>query len=80
MSNEFEMRRRIDGLLFPIGKICRTRTFRCVQQASDRKPSDELGQFINERLVNSDAERHLREQLAVPHENAALPHQPDGSA
>src|ERR1035437_6276790 len=60
MSNEFEMRRRIDGLLFPIGKICRTRTFRCVQQASDRKPSDELGQFIDERLVDGDAERLLR--------------------
>src|ERR1019366_5854182 len=56
-----------------------TRAFGCVQQASDCKPRDELGQFINERLVDGDAERLLREKLAVPHENAALAHQPDGS-
>ena len=51
-----------------------------MQQATDSKPSDELGQFINERLVDGDAERLLRKQLAGPHEDAALPHQPDGPA
>jgi len=34
-----------------------------VQQASDRETRDELGQFIDERLVDGDAERLLRKQL-----------------
>ena len=61
-------------------KLRTTPTFGCVQQASDRETRDELGQFIDERLVDGNAERLLRKQLAVPHENAALPHQPDGRA
>jgi hypothetical protein len=40
-----------------------------VQQASDCQSRDELGQFIREWLVGADAERLLREQLAVPDEN-----------
>src|SRR5450759_1970941 len=54
--------------------------FECVHQSSDCKPRDKFSQFINERLVDNDAERLLRKQLAVPHENAALSHQPNGPA
>src|ERR1039458_8028958 len=43
-----------------------TRAFGSVPQASDCKLSDELGQFINERLVHSDGKRGLRKQLAGP--------------
>ena len=42
------------------GELRITATFRGVQQASDRKTRDELGQFIDERLVDGDAERLLR--------------------
>src|ERR1017187_10637685 len=38
-----------------------TRAFGCVQQASDCKPRDEIGQFIDERLIDFNAERRLRE-------------------
>src|ERR1035437_1337906 len=37
-----------------------TPAFGCVQQASNCKPRDEFGQFINKRLVDDDAERLLR--------------------
>jgi hypothetical protein len=38
-----------------------TGAFGSVLQASDCKPRDELGQFIDERLVDFNAERLLRE-------------------
>jgi hypothetical protein len=41
-------------------KLRTTPTFGCVQQASDRETRDELGQFIDERLVDGNAERLLR--------------------
>jgi len=53
---------------------------RCVQQASDCQPRNEIGQFIREWLVGGNAERLLREHLAIPHENPTLAHQPDGYA
>ena len=35
---------------------------------------------VNERLVNLQIEWRLSELLAIAHEHAALPHQPDGGA
>ena len=51
-----------------------------MQQASDRQPRDEIGQFIREWFVGGNAERLLREHLAIAHENPTLAHQPDGYA
>jgi hypothetical protein len=72
-----QFRLALDGSPFA-AEQARSSRRRCVQQASDCQSRDELGQFIREWLVGADAERLLREQLAVPDENGALACQPDG--
>src|SRR5262249_28285663 len=46
-----------------------------MSQPADRNLANQIGQFIDKRLVDSHPERILRKKIAVSHKNAALPHQ-----
>jgi hypothetical protein len=46
-----------------------------MRQPTDRNLANQIGQFIDKRLVDSNSERILRKEIAVSHKNAALPHQ-----
>src|SRR5262245_2590855 len=51
-----------------------------MRQTADRKPGNEIGQFIDKRLIERHPEWILCKQIAVSHENVALPHQAYGCA
>ena len=51
-----------------------------MRQAADCNPGNEVGQFIDKRLVDRYPEWILCKQIAVSHENVALPHQAYGRA
>jgi len=46
-----------------------------MRQPADRNPGNQIGQFIDERLVDRHPKRILRKEFAVSHKNVALPHQ-----
>src|SRR5262245_14348825 len=51
-----------------------------MRQAADCNPGNEIGQFIDKRLIDRHPEWILCKQIAVSYENAALPHQAYGCA
>lgn len=46
-----------------------------VREPADRDPGNQIGQFIDEGLVDRHPKRILRKEFAVSHKNVALPHQ-----
>ena len=67
------------GAIFCLGRLQSSGVV-SMRQAADCNPGNEIGQFIDKRLVKRHPEWSLCKQIAVSHKNAALPHQAYGCA